>query len=274
MEPLHQPEFMQSVLASLGEGVIVYDRELRYRFWNPAMERMTGLRQAQVLGRPALEVFPYLRAHGIDQLLARALAGETVQGPDIPYRVPETGREGWQAGSFRPHYNQTGRIVGVVGLIRDITDRRRAEDELRRATAEWEQTFDSVPDAIAILDEEHRILRVNRAMAFRLGLPPSDCVGRTCYELIHGRPEPPSYCPHTAMCRDGREHTAEIHEPRLGGDFLVSTTPRVDAQGTRVGAVHVARDLSEQKRAEADRRALALFPAQNPSPVLRLGDDG
>jgi PAS domain S-box-containing protein len=245
---------MQSILASIGEGIILYDRDLRYRAWNPAMERLTGLPARAVLGRPALEVFPYLRQYGIDGVLARALAGEAVQASDIPYAVPETGRQGWQAGTFRPHYDAEGRIVGVVGVIRDITERKRAEEEMRRATAEWEQTFDTVPDAVAVLDQHHRIVRVNRAMANRLGIPPAACAGRMCFEVVHGLPEAPPWCPHTATCRDRREYTAELHEPRLGGCFLVTTTPRFDAQGALVGAIHVARDITEHKRAEAELR--------------------
>ena len=54
----------------------------------------------------------------------------------------------------------------------DITERQRAEAALRRAKEEWERTFDAVPDLIFILDQEHRIVRCNRAMAEALGLEP------------------------------------------------------------------------------------------------------
>jgi PAS domain S-box-containing protein len=249
---LPEAQFIQSLLASLAEGIIVYDGELRYQFWNRAMERMTGVSQDEVLGRYAPDVFPFVREHGIDKLLARALAGETVQGPDIPYWVPQTGRQGWQAGSYRPHVDGGGRIVGVVAVIRDITERKRVEEELRRATEEWEQTFDAVPDAVAILDAEHRIVRVNQAMASRLGLAPEQCVGRRCYEVVHGLPEAPPACPHVQTCRDGLEHSAEVCEGRLGGDFLVTTTPRLDAHGELLGAVHVARDITARKRREEE----------------------
>lgn len=250
MEPLADAAFIQTILASLAEGIIVYDGNLRYRFWNRAMERMTGVSQAEVLGRHAPDVFPFLLEHGIDRLLARALAGETVTGPDIPYRVPQTGREGWQAGTYRPHYDAAGQIVGVVALVRDITERERVEEDLRGATQAWEQTFDAVPDAVAILDAQHRMVRVNRAMATRLGLAPEQCVGRPCYEAIHGCVEPPPACPHAQTCRDGKEHAGEVHEPRLGGDFLVTTTPLFDAQGALVGAVHIARDITARKQRE------------------------
>jgi light-regulated signal transduction histidine kinase (bacteriophytochrome) len=103
---------------------------------------------------------------------------------------------------------------------------------------------------IAILDKEHRVVRVNKAMAQRLRLTPDKCIGIKCYEAVHGLPCPPEFCPHSMTCRDGGEHMAEVHEAILGGDFLVSTTPLCDPAGQLVGSVHVARDITERKAAE------------------------
>ena len=61
---------------------------------------------------------------------------------------------------------------------------------------------------------------------------------------------PPEFCPHAKTLKDGKEHVAEVHEPRLGGDFLVSTTPLRNEKGTLIGSVHVARNITERKMAE------------------------
>ncbi len=141
-------------------------------------------------------------------------------------------------------------------LETEILERRRGEAELRRAKEEWERTFDAVPDLIAIIDDQHQIIRANRAMAARLALSQGQCVGKLCYETVHGTTCPPAGCPHRLALADGREHAAEYHEHRLGGDFLITTTPLTDETGRRVASVHVARDITQQKRdAEALRRA-------------------
>ena len=126
----------------------------------------------------------------------------------------------------------------------------RAEEAILRAKEEWERTFDAVPDLVAILDNEYRIVRVNKAMADRLDLKAEQCIGLKCYEAVHGGSRPPAFCPHTLTRQSGQQHIAEIHEPRLEGDFLVSTTPLHDAQGRLIGSVHVARDITERKQAE------------------------
>jgi PAS domain S-box-containing protein len=114
----------------------------------------------------------------------------------------------------------------------------------------WDRTFDAVPDLVAIIDTKNRIMRVNKAMADRLRLTKEQCIGRTCFSCIHATDEPPAYCPHSQLLRDGREHAAEIHEERLGGDFLVTVSPLRDSGENLVGCVHVARDITERKRTE------------------------
>jgi PAS domain S-box-containing protein len=59
----------------------------------------------------------------------------------------------------------SGRIIRSVGMVHDITERKQAEEALVRAKEDWERTFASVPDLIAIIDNQHRVLRVNAAMA-------------------------------------------------------------------------------------------------------------
>ncbi|MHB8769859.1 MAG: sensor histidine kinase [Syntrophales bacterium] len=132
--------------------------------------------------------------------------------------------------------------------------RLRAAEETERAEDLLERTFQAIPDLIAILDNQHRVLRVNRAMADRLGLAPDRCIGTVCHETIHGMSHPPGFCPHALTCRDGREHAAEVYEPVLGGNFLVTTTPLHDDQNLVVGSIHVARDITDRKRMEEELR--------------------
>ena len=134
----------------------------------------------------------------------------------------------------------------------DITARQRVAAALGRAKEEWERTFDAVPDLIVILDREHRIVRCNRAMAEALGVEPKQLVGRTCYEAVHGLQEPPDFCPHTKLLQDGQTHTTEVLE--LGREFLVTVSPVLFADGQAVGSVHVARDITDHKQAEAALR--------------------
>jgi PAS domain S-box-containing protein len=128
--------------------------------------------------------------------------------------------------------------------------RKKAEEAVIQATKEWEQTFDAVPDLIAIIDTNYRIVRANKAMAVRLERTQEDCIGLTCYRVVHGTREPPIFCPHRQLLKDEIKHTAEVCEDYLGGYFLVSVSPLRDSTGRFIGSIHVARDINERKKSE------------------------
>ncbi len=138
---------------------------------------------------------------------------------------------------------QTIRLYGI-----DITRRKRGETEVLQAKEEWERTFEAVPDLIAIIDNNHHLVRVNRAMAAALGAEARELAGKPCYELMHRSLCPPEVCPHSQLLQDGQEHSAELRE--FDRDFLVTTSPLMDDKGKVLGSVHVARDITERKRAE------------------------
>ena len=138
---------------------------------------------------------------------------------------------------------EAGEPNTIIAAVEDITDRKQAEE-----------TFDAVPDLIFVLDRQHRIVRANRAAAERLKCDRASLLGRPCYEVIHGTLRPPMHALTLRSWPTGCEHRFETHEPRLGGDFLVSCTPIRDACGEVTGSVHVARDITELKRSEAELR--------------------
>jgi len=130
------------------------------------------------------------------------------------------------------------------------SSRRKKAEEAVEATKNWEYTFDAMPDLIAIIDTKYRIVRANKAMAARLGVTPEECVGLTCYRLIHGTEEPPSFCPNRQLLRDEREHTKEAHGETLDGYFTANVSQLHDSEGKLTGCIHVVRDITKRKRAE------------------------
>ena len=125
-------QFNREIIEDAAEGIIVYDSELRYRLFNPVMERLTGKRSQELLGRVATEVFPRLGPSGIEAALKRALQGESVHMEDV--LIPKHSADGadlWESCTFAPHRDAHGNVIGVVGLVRDVTDRHTAEERFR-----------------------------------------------------------------------------------------------------------------------------------------------
>lgn len=114
----------------------------------------------------------------------------------------------------------------------------------------WKYVFDALPDLIAILDNNHKVVKINKAMANRLGVSPEEGVGLNCYEVVHHTDSPILNCPHSKLIEDGTEHTEEVQEDNLGGYFLVTASPILDAEGKVLGSVHIARDITQRREME------------------------
>ncbi len=240
--------FFEKMLDGFSYHKIVVDKAgkpIDYIFLevNHAFEALTGLKRERIIGKKVTEVLLGIENDSADWIGVYgkvALTGEPAQ--------------------FENHAGPLGKWFKVsaycpkkgyfVTLFEEISERKKIEEALFQSEKDWERTFDSVPDLIAILDKEHKIVRANRAMAEKLGTTPEHCIGLSCYQCVHGTSVPPRFCPHAETLKDGKEHIAEVHEPRLGGYYSVSTTPMKDDNGQLIGSVHVARDISERKKAE------------------------
>jgi PAS domain S-box-containing protein len=103
------------------DGVLAFDRELRYTLWNPAMERLSGVPAAVAIGAHALELFPFLVETGEDRAFHAALAGETVTTRRRAF-VNRAGRAGFFDGHYRPLRDSTGAVVGGLAIVREVSD--------------------------------------------------------------------------------------------------------------------------------------------------------
>ena len=163
-------QFRDEIISGASEGIVVYDRSLRRIVWNRYMEELTGVPADRALGRSAFDMTPDARGIG-DELLRRALAGETVSSGDLLLTVEGTGRSGWIVGTFGPHRNAAGEIVGVIGIIRNVTERRRSEQALRESEERFRLIADAAPVMIWMDDAE--------GMSTYFNKPWIDFTGRT-----------------------------------------------------------------------------------------------
>jgi len=146
--------------------------------------------------------------------------------------------------------NRAGKVASVTSIIRDISERKKAADDLKQAAEEWRMTFDSITDLVSIHDKDFKLVRVNKAFADIFSMKPKELVGKTCYQVVHGTNECVPNCPHMETLETKEPAIADFLEPHLGIYLEVATSPIFNEKGEVVASVHVARDITKRKRME------------------------
>ena len=152
----------------------------------------------------------------------------------------------------------------IVAIIEDISERKRAEEELKDAERDWRYTFDSIPDMVTVLDNNFQIVKANKATSEFTGIKLEELIGKKCYEVMHDLSEPFPVCPHLKTLETDEIASEEIYDPHIGIPILVTTSPIIDETGNKTGVVHIAKDISERLAAEetiktSEARFRAIF---------------
>ncbi len=143
-----------------------------------------------------------------------------------------------------------------IAIVRDLSERKQMEMALGRAQQEWKSIFHAIGHPTLILSPQHRILAANQAALQVTGMTEEALKGKSCYQVFHHSPHPPACCPLETLLETGRLETRIMEVEILEGTFLISCTPMWDAQGDIEKIIHIATDITEQKKDQAQKEKL------------------
>jgi two-component system, cell cycle sensor histidine kinase and response regulator CckA len=268
--------FAETIIDSAGEGLMVFDRDLRFVVWNPVMARLSGLPPEMVIGRNALDFFPEA-APGVAEDLQAALAGGSPPPREFEYTVAATGKRGWAVQTNSPHRNADGEIVGVVSSVMDVTVEHEIDRALDESERQFRTIFDNVGDAMAIHEPGKKFVEVNKVLCERLGYSRDELLSMDVAAI--NAPEFRDLVPDKVaeILRNGTAVIESVHIARDGTRIPVEVMARTIMFHGKPAVLSVHRDVSERKRAEEATREQARFLQQLvdaiPIPILAKGRD-
>jgi len=252
-------ERYRAVAQSATDAIISADSVGNITSWNHGAERIFGYSEAEVVGQPVTLLMPFrfreahlaglarMRAGGEPHLLGKVVEMEGVRKEGAEFPI-EFSLSTWQVAEDRYY----------TAIIRDITDRKRAEEELRSSSDTLQALIHSAPLAIVTFDKDGNIGRWNPAAERLFGWRAEEVIGR----------------PHPIVPEDKQDEFRMFRESALGGrtftgrelrrlrkdgsfiDISVSTAPLRDAAGSITSVMSIITDITDRKRAEEEKRTL------------------
>jgi PAS domain S-box-containing protein len=242
----------RALLRSAADAIICADANGHILSWNRAAERMFGYTEEELLGQPLLVIMPlrYREDHRARLEAFRRTGESTVI--DRTIEVDGLRRDGSEFPielSIGTWDTQDGPCFSAI--VRDRTDRKRAEETLRRQQIEQQALLDLIPALVWYKDDRNRIIRTNRLAAESIGKTVAEVEGRSTYDLYPHEAEK-YYQDDLEVIRSGRPKLGivEPYQTPSGEKRWVQTdkVPYRDPDGKIIGVLVFAQHMREQYR--------------------------
>ena len=265
---LHEQEqAIRAVVENSPDTIIRYDSQCRRIYLNPAIEQVLGQSRAQLLGTSPSDatVLPPQYVATIRKVLESGIE----QRMESSYRDGE-GKERWVDLRMAPEFGADGKVSTVLVIGRDITERKRAEEELSAREREFRTLAENIPDNIIRYDKNGRKIYLNTATAQLMGVKAEALLNQTPEETPEELramkiDEFAQHLQQVLRTGEAQEFELELRHAELGRQVHdVRLVAEHDEQGEIVGALMVGRDITamkviENELVEREQRYRQLF---------------
>jgi diguanylate cyclase (GGDEF)-like protein/PAS domain S-box-containing protein len=260
---------LQLLIEHAPAAIAMFDRQMRYVAASRRWYSDYGLEDQSLEGRSHYEIFPEIPGRW-KLIHARCLQGEVLSFDEDAFRRAD-GTVQWLKWDARPWRTATHDIGGIVIFSEDITEQKRANDDLRVAAAAFE-----VQEGMVITDSQGIILRVNTTFYGMTGLAAGDVIGKPATSLQISDEDPLVWLKVMRSLKADGFWKGEVWNKRHDGRPYVAWMTITAVRGPDGRATHyvaVFADITENKRAEARIHRLAYFDPLTQLPNRRSLQD-
>jgi PAS domain S-box-containing protein len=260
----HERNLLRTLIDTMPELINYKDLEGRYLLNNLAHLRSLGVKhQEDALGKTMFDFHAADMANKYYESELQVIrSGEPVLDKEEVVVHHDTGEKRWHLTSKVPLKDNQGKVASYITISRDITDRKHYEETLQHERNLLRTVIDNLPDLIFYKDTEGRYILDNLPHMQSIGAErQEDVVGKTTFDfnppdLAKLYMEDESKVIQSGLTMQDREEIALHRDTGERRWHLTTRVPLIDKQGKVTGLVGIARDITERKRAEAERERL------------------
>lgn len=261
-------DYLKTALANMSDAVAITDGSGNFIQVNDAFTVFHRFTHSGEWSRKLSEYPDFIEILTDDGVLlpfehwpvARALNGVVSTNCEYTFRRTDTG-ESWDGTcSFSPIRDAAGLIVGSVFVCRDITDKKKAEEqiarseaEFRRLTMEFHGLLDAIPDCLMLVDRDLKVLWLNKATVDMLDLRATTPSDYFCHSIWHNKTSPCDTCPALITFVTGTAHN-EVVTKEDGTIWDIRSVPLTDEMGRVVNVIMLNRNITEHRKLENQLR--------------------
>ena len=244
----------RTVVESLNEVVFRTNAEGHWTFLNPAWKEITGYEIETSLGKPSLRsVHRDDRAHGFDFFTALA-RGESEICREEFRLVTNQGESRWVEVFAKAEFDEDGRCIGTAGTLNDVTERRRALEQVQEQLHFVEELIEVVPLPIYRKDISGRYLQFNKAFEDFFGIRRDEWLGKTLHDLLPAADAVIHSSQDAMILQSPGQQRYEARVHTRGGelrDTIYHKATLTKPDGSVAGLVGTIADITERKVQEA-----------------------
>lgn len=249
--------FIRQIIDTDPNFIFAKDRDGRFTLVNQAVADCYGTTVEELIGKTDADFNPNVEEVAHFQRKDREVI-DGLRDAFIPEEVitDASGNVRWLQTVKRPILNEQGKATHVLGVATDITQRRLAEEALRRNEELLRLVTDSSPIAMVYCDAQQRLQFVNRAYADRFGLAPADVIGTHIADVV-GVKAYETIRPYVDAALVGTRSDFEMAVPyeRIGTRYMrCAYVPHMDQGGRAIGFTAVLSDITDRRRMEETLR--------------------
>lgn len=243
-------KYRQIIETSL-EGVWVVDEEYKTTFVNARMAEMLGYEIQQMLGRSLMEFMDYESWLQAKDELEKPKMG-VADRFDFRF-LKSDGQVLWVWLATSPVFDEEGRYKGIIALVTDITERKRAEEASRESEERFRLMADAAPMIIVTMDPNGRVNYINKAVEAIVGEFPEDLLLEQWYPMIHPDDLSQMLVIIQKAVEQRKKYYFEFRVLNADGNyswFYSVYSPRFTASNQFAGLISCSMDITGRKQAE------------------------